>query len=187
MIQNHITTNQVGTVVAVALFATPFATSYGTAGYPTLNQFSSTGNSVFVTNELKTPAQLYSESLDGIMKEYGLDQQQFAKLMLVTRQALSNWLDEKVVNIRSNHQERFARLERLLCANISPDLRGGFGSLLKRRLDEDSVKLLSILTQQVIDEQTAQLALTASNRRLTGLKRAEKLDELLGENRPVFI
>lgn len=189
MMQNNIKIKQVGTATTAAavLFTTPFAANSGTAGYTTLNQFSSTGNSVFATTELKTAAQLYSENLSTIMEEYGLDQQQLAKLMSVSRQALNNWLDGKVERIRSGHQERFEQLEQLLSSNISPDLRRSFGKFLKRKLDEDSAKSLSVLTQQIIDEETAQLALIASNQRLIGLKKADRLDKLLGKDRPAFI
>jgi len=187
MTQSYANTNQLGVVAAVWFVASPFAVTSGTAGYPTLNRFDSTGNSFYEARELRSEIETFSERLLAIQSNYGLEKKQLARLLAVGRPTLDSWIGKKVEGIRPRNKKRLELLEQLLGVNIPTDLRAGFGQLLKRKLDEEGSILFSILSQERIDEEEAKLAFKAAIRRLSGLKKAEKLDRLLGEDRPTFI
>lgn len=173
--------------VLVMLFATPFALIAGTAGYAQPHQFSSTGNSVYIPAEFKTSNDLFSDRLNMVLSDYGLDKQQLVKFLSISRPTLDTWLGQRVENIQTNNQERLELLERLLNENISAGLKSGLGAFCKRRLDNDSEELYVILSSKELDEVTAKKYLRIANRRLLGLKKAQELDLLLGEDRPTFI
>lgn len=179
--------NQVGTLTAVMLFTTPFGVSVGTAGYPTPQRFISTGNSVYTTTALKTAVDLYSEKLSTFMQEYGLEKQQLAKLLDVSRPTLDSWLDKKVDKVKPGNQERLELLAILLSEHISTELKATLGHFLKRKLEDASKALFTSLSAKKLDREETDKLLETANRRLAGLRKAEKLDELLGNNRPAFI
>ena len=179
--------NQVGTLTAVMLFTTPFGVSVGTAGYPTPKCFISTGNAVYATDVLKTAADLYSEKLNTLLEEYGLEKQQLAKFLNISRPTLDSWLDKKVDKIKPASQKRLELLASLFNDHIFAELRSTLGHFMKREFEDDSKALLSALSATKLNRAEAETFLETANRRLAGLKRAEKLDELLGNNRPVFI
>ena len=185
--RRHNLQNQVGTLTAVMLFTTPFGVSVGTAGYPTPKHFISTGNAVYAADVLKTAVDLYAEKLCLLMGEYGLEKQQLAKFLDVSRPTLDSWLDKKVEKIKPAHQERLKLLASLFNEYISADLKTTLGHFMKRKLEDDSKALLSALSAKKLDRKEAEKLLETANRRLAGLKRAEELDELLGNNRPAFI
>lgn len=181
--------NKVGALTAAAIvwFTTPFGASTGTAGCLTLHRFNSTGNSVYATPQLQTAIEMHSERLNTLMANYGLEKQQLAKLLAVGRPTLDSWLQHKVDTIRPANQERLELLEKLLNQHISTDLKLNFGHFLKRKLDDNSRTLLSALSPKNLNESSVEDLLKSTNRRLAGLKKAAKLDRLLGENRPAFI
>lgn len=187
MQNNNVVPIQILNMATIAFFATPFAVSAGTAGYPRLNEFNSTGNSVYVTSELKTTGSLCAERLSEIMENYGLEKQQLAELLAIGRPTLDSWLNRKVGNIRLSNQEHIELLGRLLNENISKHLRCSFGSFLKRKLDDERDAVLNALSLENMDEKESQKTLKTLNGRLARLQKIEALDELLGDDRPVFI
>ena len=187
--QHNTAMNNTGALagVTIALFTASFSMSTGTAGYPTLHQSTSTGNAIYATPELKTAVEQYSDKLNNLMAYYGLEKQQLAKLLAVGRPTLDSWLQNKVDTIRPTNQKRFDLLEELLSQHVTADLKSSFGQFLKRKLDDDSAALLSALASKTVDESSVEDLFKSTNRRLAGLKKAEKLDRLLGDDRPAFI
>ena len=185
--QRHSLQKQVETFTAAMLFTTPFGVSVGTAGYTTPHCFHSTGNTVYATDLFKTAVDLYSEKLSTLLEEYGLEKQQLAKLLDVSRPTIDSWLDKKVEKIKPASQERLELLASLFNEHIFAELRSTLGHFMKRELEDESKALLSALSATKLDRAEAEKLLETANRRLAGLKRAEELDELLGNNRPAFI
>lgn len=185
--QRHSLQKQVGTFTAAMLFATPFGVSVGTAGYTTPHCFHSTGNAVYATDLFKTAVDLYAEKLCTLLEEYGLEKQQLAKFLDVSRPTLDSWLDKKVEKIKPASQERLELLASLFNEHIFTELRSTLGHFMKRKLEYESKALFSTLSAKKLDIEGVEKLLGTANRRLAGLRKAEKLDELLGNNRPAFI
>jgi len=186
MIQNNKTLNGVS-AITLALFVSPFTVSAGTAGYPQLHYYESTGNTVYASAQARTSVDIYAEKLSAIMGAYGLEKRQIATLLSVSRPTLDSWINKTVDKIRPDNMARIDWVEGLLHDHIPEELRAGLGSFLKRALEDESVMLISMLSKAHLEDEDPRQVFEVVNRRLSGIRKSGELDDLLGENRPAFI
>lgn len=175
----------------LAAFATPFALATGTGGFTHALPVESTGNSMFVVGTpMPTKEQIvkarFVKNLELLMQEFRINKIQMARLMLVSRQSVHNWLEGSVDSVKEANQQRLDTIRTSLLEFIDKSFRSDLGTLLNRRLDKKVSDFENLISQDDVSSQKLEPILRSFNFKLAGISKSERLSAALSHKKPLI-
>jgi len=177
-------------LLAVA-FTTPFMITVGSGGYAQAAYQETTGNNMFVSleqplSETDKDLRVFSGKVKAIKDTFGLGIDQISAIFAVSRPTVYTWLKGDFSRIQNKHRERAMSIDAILRESITEKNSQYLGKLLRRKLDEDAINLVNLLSQENIALDHKDSIIKSIEFKLEGIKRNEHLSLELSDNRALI-